>query len=406
MKIYLALPVLNESANLPALLENLKDQSFGNFELFVCVNQPNHYWDDPAGRAICRDNRKSMELLQGQKSFRIHLIDRSSAGNAWKGKHFGVGWARKTLMDAINQEAGKDDLIISIDADTFYPPEYLDSVIEVFEGFPTAHGLANPYYHPLSGDENIDKAILHYEIYMRNYNINMLLIDNPYSFTALGSAMSVPVWAYRKVGGITPHKSGEDFYFLQKLRKSGDLLSWNRIPVFPSARASDRVFFGTGPAIIRGLKNDWQSYPVYHHRFFEEIKEVYENFFSLYTDEMDSPVIEFLKDHLKDPDFLKPLRGNASSPASFSKAMFRKIDALRILQYLKHRQLSLAMNNTEALTENILHFGLAESIDHKQIRQAGDLLILDPLILRSIRDELFNLESMLQQKSQSRRQFS
>ena len=80
-------------------------------------------------------------------------------------------------------------------------------------------GLAVPYYHKLIGDAT-DRLILRYEIYMRCYLINLLRIQNPYAFTALGSAMAVTVRAYRKAGGLTPVKSGEDFYFLQNLISS------------------------------------------------------------------------------------------------------------------------------------------------------------------------------------------
>ena len=124
MKIYLALPVMNEFGNLPALLDSLKSQSFKNFDLFICVNQPDSWWEDEDRKPVCHDNQKSIEFLRKLKSFNLHIIDRSSEGNAWKGNYFGVGWARKTAMEAIDQQAEKDDLIVSIDADTSYPPGY------------------------------------------------------------------------------------------------------------------------------------------------------------------------------------------------------------------------------------------------------------------------------------------
>ncbi len=92
------------------------------------------------------------------------------------------------------------------------------------------------------------------------------------SFTAIGSAMALPVKSYRAIGGMTPHKSGEDFYFLQKLRKFGKVLTWNKEKVYPEARYSDRVFFGTGPAMIKGRDGDWSSYPIYPFELFDEIK--------------------------------------------------------------------------------------------------------------------------------------
>ncbi len=98
-------------------------------------------------------------------------------------------------------------------------PVIFNRLLNTFKHHPDAVALSVPYYHNLTGDEEKDRAILRYEIYMRYYAINLWRIGSPYNFTAVGSAMALPVWAYRAIGGITPHKSGEDFYFIQKLRK-------------------------------------------------------------------------------------------------------------------------------------------------------------------------------------------
>jgi hypothetical protein len=93
------------------------------------------------------------------------------------------------------------------------------TVAEKLENSKNLLGIAIPYFHPLTGNNVNDRLILRYEIYMRHYLNNMLEIGNPYAFTAIGSAMAAKVSAYRKVGGLTPVKSGEDFYFIQKLKK-------------------------------------------------------------------------------------------------------------------------------------------------------------------------------------------
>jgi hypothetical protein len=396
-KIYLALPAMDESENLPVLLEAIKKQCFQDFELFVCVNQPDNWWDKPEKTGVCRNNQESIRFLQGQGyEPKLRLIDRSSKGQGWKGKHFGVGWARKTLMDAINAEANKNDLIMSIDADTYYPENYLQSIVERFEGNPGKIALANPYFHPLCGDREIDRAVLRYEIYMRNYAINMLRIKNPYSFTALGSAIAVPVWAYRKVGGITPHKSGEDFYFLQKLRKSGELIIWNSETAFPSARKSDRVFFGTGPAIIKGLTGDWSSYPTYHHSLFQKVKDTFDSFEALFDNDMSMPMSAFLSDIFKDENIWQPLRDNAKSAKQFAAACFRKIDALRILQFLKSQQNANILPDGLCLIENL---GLFDFDDKSEILTDMQNFPFESASIASldkIRNTLVAIESNLQ----------
>ncbi|MCF8228987.1 MAG: hypothetical protein K9J24_08580, partial [Bacteroidales bacterium] len=63
MKIFLALPVMNESSNLPDLIGCLEDQKFADSKLFVCVNQPEAWWNDQERKHICEDNQKSLRLL-------------------------------------------------------------------------------------------------------------------------------------------------------------------------------------------------------------------------------------------------------------------------------------------------------------------------------------------------------
>ena len=122
-KIYVALPVINELDNIPLFINDLKNQTYQNFELFVCVNQPENWWGDSVKTTVCIDNQKTIELLKEQDFF-INIIDKSTKGNAWVGKQSGVGWARKVLMDTINNIADKDDIIVSLDADTRFNSNY------------------------------------------------------------------------------------------------------------------------------------------------------------------------------------------------------------------------------------------------------------------------------------------
>jgi len=232
-KIYIALPIMNEFENIPKLMNLLLTQSYENFELWVCVNQPDSCWDDPGKIKSCEDNQKTLSYLKSFTGIQLQLIDKSSRGKGWDTKNFGVGWARKTLMDQIAQVADKNDIILTLDGDTIFNSAYISSVVKTIQTYPKAVALSIPFYHPLSGNEETDRNILRYEIYMRYYSLNLWRIKNPYNFTALGSAIALPVWAYQRVRGITPHKSGEDFYFLLKLRKFGEIITWNPEKVFP-----------------------------------------------------------------------------------------------------------------------------------------------------------------------------
>ncbi len=80
---------------------------------------------------------------------------------------------------------------------------------------------------------------------MRYCAINLLRIENPYTFSALGSAIACKVSAYLDIGGLTTHKSGKDYYFLQKHRKYGSIVIDHPQKGYPAVPFPDRVFYCT-----------------------------------------------------------------------------------------------------------------------------------------------------------------
>lgn len=396
--VHVALPAMNESAGLPATIEGLLAQSWPSFVIWVCVNQPDHWWGVPEKQDICRDNAQSLHYLRKLAHPCLHILDHSSPGRGWTGKSFGVGQARRVTMEAIREVATPEDIILSADADTFYPPGYLASVVDSFAAYPNAMALANPYYHKLSGNDTLDRAMLRYEIYMRCYALNMWRIGSPYSFTALGSAMALPLEAYRKTGGITAKKSGEDFYFLQKLRKTGWILTYNNICVNPGTRFSDRVFFGTGPALIKGSQGIWDSYPVYDYTLFDRVKETCDAFPVLYSKDVQTPMDNFLNEQLKGNVF-GPLRQNAATREKFVKACHHKIDGLRILQFLKSEQARQAYNDEANLYRFLNRFYPEFVLAHNDFNwKTLDFTSISIDFLNKIRNFLFEKEGYYQKK--------
>jgi len=359
--LHIALPVLGEFVNLPAFFKYIKSQSFKNYKMYVCVNQYDSWWSNPDKKHYCIDNAQSLEFLKSQKNEKLVIIDRSTKGYGWPAKKGGVGWARKILMDKISTE-NKNDIIVSMDADTFYPDNYLFSISQHFNIYPEHHGISIPYFHKLIGDET-DKHILRYEIYMRYYALNMLRIQNPYNFTALGSALALPIWSYNKIGGMTPVKSGEDFYLLQKLVKNGKIGQWLETTAYPSSRFSDRVLFGTGPAVIKGAKGDWNSYPLYLSESFDLIKLTYNLFPELYKKDIETPMTDFLQKQLKVNELWEPLRKNYKDETNFIKACINKVDGLRILQFLRFQNSKLDRINNEQILKDYLLEYFADDID-------------------------------------------
>ncbi|MCK4570192.1 MAG: hypothetical protein KAT76_07865, partial [Bacteroidales bacterium] len=397
-KIYIAIPLMDELETLPELLECIRNQDFEKFEVYFCVNQPDSWWEDYAHKALCERNQASIAYLKQHCTFPFRIIDKSSKGNGWQGKQLGVGWARKVLMDAITEEASTEDIIITLDGDTSFSKHYFRSVLDNFNANPDAVGLSVPYYHKLSGSNAEDRAILRYEIYMRNYAINLWRIKNPYRFTALGSAMALPVSSYRAIGGMTPKKSGEDFYFLQKLTKYGRLMSWNEEKVYPAARFSDRVFFGTGPAMIKGASGDWDSYPIYHHAMFDEVERTYNTFDELFDKDVPTPIDRFIEEVLKQHDIWTPLRNNARTVDQFRRACRDKIDGLRILQYLKHTQNEKSFNDENCLLEFFNNYHPEAFIELDFLSKGLNFDEISVSQLDSIRNFLVGIEDKYQKK--------
>lgn len=331
--ISVAIPMMAEYDNLTRLFGCLERQTLTRFTVYCCVN-------NEEGSPVLGDNLRTLDWLHDYQGVPLEVIDRSTPGHGWQGKQNGVGWARKVLFDLIAERYGDTEVIVSLDADTDIAPEYLQGVLDTLNSSPDA-AFSVPYYHPLSGNEILDRPMLRYECYMRHYLIGLLRIHNPYAFSALGSAMAFPLTAYRRVGGITPMASGEDFYLLQKFAKTGKLVTRfaephdnTRLAVRPQGRTSARVPFGTGPAIAHGMDAIEASYPFYRPEAFEAVATTFEAFPALYEEEIETPMSAFLRQQLRTDDLWSPLRRNFHDREHFIHACVERVDGLRILQFL------------------------------------------------------------------------
>ena len=353
-----AIPAMDELDFLPATLDALtcQDTRFP-VEVYVCVNQPDSYWDFPSKEPICLHNQQLLAYLRNYAFLTLHVLDYASRGCGWQGKKHGVGFARKVLFESILADANPDDIIVSLDADTYVKPHYLQSLAENFAANPAMTAIAVPYYHEVNpSDEVQSRAMLRYELYMRNYAVNLLKISSPYGFTALGSAIAMRVSALRKIGNITPLQSGEDFYLVQKFCKMGGLSLFNTECVYPAGRYSDRVPFGTGPAMKQGAEGVWDSYPIYHHRIFEPVQDAYNRLRELYENRIsltDNDFLLFLQKDTGKQDIWEDIRHNVSDFDHFVKAFHQKADGLRILQYARYKHKQHNINEEVTINDNL-----------------------------------------------------
>lgn len=394
--LYVCVPAIDELTSLPLTLNALEKQVCSYpFSVSICVNQPDEWWQMPDKRNICEANQALLQLLRQRAKNNWTLIDKSSEGKGWEKGNDGVGMARKTLFDKVLSIAHDGDVLVSLDADTLFSPRYLQSVGDLFSSMPKLNAVSLPYYHHLTENDRANRAILRYELYMRSFLINLFLIESPYAFTAIGSAIAVKVSALKKIGGITPMKSGEDFYLIQKLRKMDYVGNWNTEMVYPAARFSSRVFFGTGPAMLKGSAGNWESYPIYHHLLFQDIKKSYDLIPDLFVREVELPISAFLAQQFKTENVFSPLRKNSKTEAQFTHAFHEKFDGLRLLQYLKQKQQELGLDDTTSLQQNFLHF-FGEI--PQSLKNVSHLEALTTNELDDLRQRLFHYEMHLREK--------
>lgn len=402
LTIRVAIPAMDELDFLPATLDALASQEVSSpFEVYVCVNQPDDYWSDPARLPICHHNQQLLEFLHDYAFLTLHVIDNASPGLGWKGKRRGVGCARKVLFDKILSESNPEDIVVSLDADTFVRATYLQSIVENFKADANVNAVAVPYYHQLEfEDENRDRALLRYELYMRNYAINLLRINSPYGFTALGSAIAMRAGALRKIGGITPLQSGEDFYLVQKFSKMGGLKFFNTECVYPAGRYSDRVPYGTGPAMTAGSSGDWDSYPIFPCDCFKPVKDAYEHLGELYERSYppaNNEFLSFLQEMDKKEDVWASVLENVSDFPHFVKAFHQKADGLRILQFVRRKYRENPVSESASMYGNMQEW-VSDKIPPGFSPQTP-LTQLDISQLDLLRNILFEEEQKLRMKN-------
>ncbi|MFY9453346.1 MAG: hypothetical protein WAP21_05855, partial [Bacteroidales bacterium] len=332
--ILVAIPLMNEFENISTLMECLADQKLRAKVIALCVNQPKHWSDSPDKKEIVCNNIKTLNYLnQISTSYPIKLIilDHASTGKGFASKIPSVGLARKLCIDALLPLANDDDIIVNIDADTYYPSNYLNSLYNIYKQLPLLQGICAPYYHKINNlSSNQALLMLRYEIFLRYYTIQLLLIKSPYAYMPIGSAISFTVRAYKKSGRFKIRDAGEDFYTMQKIRKIGMVSGWSDTNVYPSARSSDRVVFGTGPAINLTLREQSKKYPFYPTQLFEAIRDIYQ---SIEHFDMIDDIVNHLEKIIP-REIITKIHNNNPKKHRFIHAIHEYFDAFHIIKYL------------------------------------------------------------------------
>ena len=267
------------------------------------------------------------------------------------GHQTGAGLPRKIGMDEavkrFKEQSRPNGIIVSLDADCFVAENYLTEIERCFKQNKLKSATIQ-FHHPVEHlDENSElrQATEVYEEYLRYYRSALEYTGYPYAYYTIGSAFAVTAETYQQVGGMGKQQAGEDFYFLQKVFPLGKTQWIDTTCVYPAARISDRVPFGTGPAIAQMLKENQLKKYSYQVAAFSELKQFFNlipSFFRISTEEIgsllqDLPV--YLQQFLKDDDFLNKIEvinQHTANLESFKKRFFRYFTAFKILKYLNY----------------------------------------------------------------------
>jgi hypothetical protein len=208
----------------------------------------------------------------------------------------GVGLARKIGCDLackLNQTRQlASSWIYSSDADAFLPDNYFALPTNIA---PTTSTSSNEkilaksdrtqqysaqvfeFEHIAVSETTLGclQATQLYQRAIKYYRDGLAWAGSPYGFYTLGSTLAVNISSYAKVRGFPKRAGAEDFYLLNKLAKIAPVYFNRNIQVNIAARQSQRVPFGTGPAIasIMQLTNPELDYCYYHPQLFILLKQ-------------------------------------------------------------------------------------------------------------------------------------
>jgi hypothetical protein len=175
----------------------------------------------------------------------ILLIERAGGLPARQG----VGLARKIGADIACGLKSADRLrgrwLHCTDADATLPTDYFSQCHNQNQ---RVSAVCHPFRH-LHDPANPAIAAQLYELRLHYYVLGLRRAGSPYAYHTLGSCISVDAAAYQQVRGFPRRPAAEDFYLLNKLAKVGPITAGEGAPILLDTRPSQRVPFGTGPAV-------------------------------------------------------------------------------------------------------------------------------------------------------------
>ncbi len=342
------IPAYKESADFIQRIVN-SELIQQNCLFIVVINQPDsdcntqlqqHLFQHclTTGQLVWQQQSLSLIILK-QSNSALLIVDRFTQPIPEK---LGVGLARKIGADLalalINKKQIKSPWLCSTDADVQLPNNYF-TIFNTLKNSTVA--ICFNFYH-YSDDKKIHQANFLYEQALRYYVAGLTYAKSPYNFFTIGSILAFTSNAYASSRGFPKRSAGEDFYLLNKLAKLGKVNFIDDCVIKIDARTSDRVPFGTGPAVneILALQAAGQDYYYYHPHVFECLKEVLNNFsslwqyrqkLSLWYDSQQEIVCDSLKSIGLD-NFVK--KQSDATKQQFDKQLIVWFDAFKTLKFI------------------------------------------------------------------------
>ncbi len=342
--VIIIIPIFNEAHTLTALDSLYKSAlpSVGT-EVLLIINQSVDCAPD-----IKQRNTKTFNEIQRwiatHKKNNLHFYVKNID---FPKKHAGVGLARKAGMDEairrfelINNYKG---VILCFDADCTCDTTYIKRVYNAFKD-KNLTGASIYYEHSFNNlSPKQLNGITQYELHLRYYVTGLRKAGYPYAFHTVGSSMAVRSDVYKKAGGMNRRKAGEDFHFLHKVIPFERFDAITTTTVYPSARISDRVPFGTGKAMGEWALNEESDLLSYHPQLFIDIGQLLKQVPAFYKKKSLSESVQLLPPsilaYLKEEDFEKVIDNinkQSSTLKTFIHRWFSWMNGLKMLHLVHY----------------------------------------------------------------------
>ena len=286
------IPALAERVHLPSTIESLSNSAptgiLDDTLVLVVVNNRPPESGDAANQIELmeqiEDNAQTLKWLEDMSAkgtLPLAWIDASTPGHElppWGG----VGLARKIGCDSVldfllglKKPIALDDIIIfSLDADTIVSSDYLETAGRELRRSGCTGGVIS-FKHQQADSPESQAAIDEYEAFLNYYVACLRWAGSPYAFQTIGSCLCFTASGYVRANGFAARRqAGEDFYFCMELAKTGAICEIQKTMVFPSARISRRVPFGTGKRMAEAAINGRKPLLAYDFRVFVCLREL------------------------------------------------------------------------------------------------------------------------------------